>query len=106
LVFAGGAAGDGHDVDAAGGGVDPAHGQRSDTDAVLFGQGLGDVGAQRQYGALRPGHPCVINAGGCCHQAVTSRRAGTCRSAASRMVVVASGARAAPMPHPVNGIAP
>ena len=84
LVGPGGSAGDGDDVDAAGGGVDAAHGQWPDADAVLFGQGLGDISGQRQCGALRPGHPRGINAGGCGHQAVTSRRVLTCRSAGER----------------------
>jgi hypothetical protein len=47
LVLPGGPAGDGDDVDAAGGGIDAAHGQWPDADAVLFGQGHGDLSAQR-----------------------------------------------------------
>ena len=47
LVVPGGPAGDGDDVGAAGGGVDAAHGQWADADAVLFGQGLGDISGQR-----------------------------------------------------------
>ena len=102
LVGPGGPAGHGHDVDAAGGGVDAAHGQWPDADAVLFGQGLGDISAQRQYGPLRPGHPRGINV------VVWSSgrhlpRVLTCRSA-ERDGVVASGARSAPSAG--EGIAP
>ena len=47
LVCPGGPTGHRDDVDAAGGGVDAAHGQGPDADAVLLGQGLGDISAQR-----------------------------------------------------------
>jgi hypothetical protein len=108
LVLTGRSAGDGHHLDAAGGGVDPTHGQRSDADAMLLSQGLGNVGAQRQGGPLRPGHSRGVMGGGGCrgHQAVTSRRVLTCRNASSERVAVASGARSTPMRHLVKGIPP
>jgi hypothetical protein len=57
LVVSGGPAGHGHDVDAAGGGVDATHSQRTGTDAVLLGESLGNISCQWQRGPLRPGHP-------------------------------------------------
>src|SRR5207248_2560689 len=64
LVVSGGPARNGNDVDATGAGVDAAHRERSDAHAVLFGQGLGDVGADGQGRPLRPGHPRAIEGSG------------------------------------------
>src|SRR6185437_5319313 len=54
---------DRNDVDTTGGGIDAAHGQWSDAHAVLFGQGLGDVGADGQGRPLSPGHPRTVEGG-------------------------------------------
>jgi len=35
---------------------------------VLLGQGVSDVGAERQRGSLRPGHPCDTEVGGIHHR--------------------------------------
>jgi hypothetical protein len=97
VVFSGGSAGHGNDVEAAGGGVDAAHRQRPDAHAVLLGQHLGDLGAQGQFGALGPGHlPGIHSRGvGGGHQALTSTSVVVaCWSLASGMVVV-SGVRSA-----------
>ena len=67
-MLTGGSARDGDDVYAAGGGVDPAHGQWPGADTVLFGQGVGNVGAERQRGSLSSGHPRGIEAGGIYHR--------------------------------------
>jgi len=63
LVVSGGPARNGNDVDTTGGGLDAAHGQRADAYAVLFGQGLGDVGADGQGGPLSLGRPGAVEGG-------------------------------------------
>jgi hypothetical protein len=102
LVFSGGPTRDRDDVDAAGGGVDPAHGQGPDADAVLFGQDVDDISAEWQRGPLSPGHPSRIKGGGVGdgHQRVISSVAcpgvARWRRVVSVTVVVAPGVRSAP----------
>jgi hypothetical protein len=95
LVVTGGPTGHRHHLDAAGDGVDPAHGQWPDADAVLLGQSPGDISADRQRRPLRPGHPRDINTGGISggHQALTCPSVvAVCRSAASGLLLAISEA--------------
>jgi hypothetical protein len=99
LVFPGGPAGHRHHLDAAGGGVDPAHGQWPDADTVQLGQSPGNISTDRQRGPLRPGHRRDIDSGGISggHQALTCPSVvAVCRSAVSAMALAVSGASSAP----------
>jgi hypothetical protein len=104
VVLAGRSAGHGHHVDTPRGGVDSAHGQRSNAYAVFLGEGLGDISAQGQRRSLSPGQPGSVEGGGFGrgHQRVTSSVtwAGVARwrRVDGVTVVVALGARSAPMP--------
>jgi hypothetical protein len=99
LVFSGGPTGHRHYLDSAGDGVDPAHGQWPDADAVLLGQSPGDISADRQRGPLCPGHRRDIDTGGISgggHQAFTALSVvAVCRSAANGLLLAVSGASSA-----------
>jgi hypothetical protein len=108
LVLPGGAAGHRDDLHPPGGGVDPAHRQRPHTDSVLLGDGLDDLRAQGQCGPLCPGHPRGIQADRLSngHQRITSPGVARSRRTAKGTVLLAPGARSAPIPCSVNGRLP
>jgi hypothetical protein len=98
LVFPGGPTSHRHHLDSAGDGVDPAHGQWPDTDAVPLGQSPGDISADRQRSPLRPSHRRDIDSGGISsgHQALTCPSVlAVCRNTASGMLPAVSGASSA-----------
>ena len=99
-VLPAGAAGDGDDVDPAGGEVEPPHRQRSDTHAVVFGEPLGDVAGQGEQRLLRAGELILIDPLGAAIRAVVrlTRRQLAIRGTRRRRggLVVVEVAHAAP----------